>query len=119
MSDRIITITLGDATTGVLTMSDQGTTNADRGDQVTWVIGPGSGVASITGIIEKANSADVFNPDPKQLANSTSWQGTVNPNVPIGTVEFYTIQWTTAGSGWLNSGGGASKSYDPKIQIKA
>lgn len=115
--DRIITITLGDPSTGNLTLSDQGTTNANKGDQITWVIGANSGVASIAGIIEKPNSADVFSPDPSQLPNSTSWQGNINPNVAGGTVEFYTIQWTTAGSGWLNQGGGQNKSFDPKIAI--
>lgn len=115
--DRIITITASDPSTGALTLSDQGTTNADKGDQITWVIGPGSGVASITGIIEKPNSADVFNPDPAPVSGSTNWQGTINPNVAGGTEEFYTIQWSTAGSGWLNQGGGQPKSYDPKISI--
>ena len=115
--DRIITITTGDPNTGNLTLSDQGTTNADRGDQITWVIGANSGVGSIAAILEKPNSADVFSPDPVQLPNSTSWQGTINPNVAGGTVEFYTINWTTAGSGWLNQGGGINKSYDPKIQV--
>jgi hypothetical protein len=116
--DRIITITAGNASTGVLTLSDQGTTNVDRGDQVTWVIGPGSGVAAITAIVEKPNSADVFNPDPGPVAGTTNWQGNVNPNVAPGTVESYTIQWTTAGSGWLNEGGGQPKSYDPIIRVQ-
>lgn len=117
--DRIITITGSDPNTGNLTMSDQGTTNVIPGDQVTWVIGPGSGVASIAGINDKVSSQDVFKPDPALLANSTSWQGTVNPLIPPGSVEYYTIVWTTAGSGWLNSGGGSSKSFDPKIQVNS
>lgn len=117
--DRIITITHGDPATGILTLSDKGTTNVDPGDQVTWVIGAGSGLASIAGIIDKPNSPDVFNPDPKQLPNSTSWEGTINPNIAPGSVESYTIAWTTVGSGWLNSGAGTPKSYDPKIQVNA
>jgi hypothetical protein len=115
--DRIITITNGDPNTGILTLSDQGTTNVSQGDQVTWVIGANSGVGSIAGVVEKPNSPDVFNPDPAQLPNSTSWQGTINPNIPNGTVEYYTINWTTVGSGWLNQGGGQTKSYDPKIAV--
>jgi hypothetical protein len=118
MSDRIITITKGDPATGILTLTDQGTTNVDPSDQVTWVIGAGSGVASITGIVEKPMSFDVFNPDPKQLANSTSWQGTVNPHIAKGTEETYSINWTTAGTGWLGKdGAGQPKSYDPKIKV--
>lgn len=115
--DRIITITASDASTGALTLSDQGTTNVDPGDQVTWVIGPNSGVASITAILEKTNSSDVFSPDPSQLPNSTSWQGNVNPSISGGTEELYTIQWTTASAGWLNQGGGQPKSFDPTIRI--
>lgn len=120
MGDIIITITGSDPNTGNLTMSDQGVTNAQQGDQITWVIGPNSGVASITGIVEKPNSADVFSPDPVKLpGGNTNWQGTINPNVPVGTEELYTINWVVANSGWLNNGGGAEKSFDPKIQIKA
>ncbi len=116
--DRIIKITHGDPQTGVLTLSDQGTTNTDPGDQVTWQIEPGSGVASITSIEEKPDSEDVFNPDPAPLPNSTSWQGTVNPNIENGAEEYYTIKWVTSGSGWLNQGGGQPKSYDPLIKVQ-
>ncbi len=119
MGDIIITITGSNPATGALTLSDQGTTNAHQGDQVTWVIGPNSGVASIDNIVEKPGSADVFSPDPVKLpGGSTNWQGTVNPNVPIDTVERYSIVWTVANSGWLNNGGGAQKTFDPIIQIK-
>ncbi len=120
MADIIITITHGDPATGILTMTNGPTTNVDQGDQVTWVIAAGSGVAAITGIVEKPMSFDLFNPDPKQLPNSTSWQGTVNPNIGDGQEETYSINWTTAGTGWLGKdGAGQPKSFDPKIQIKA
>ena len=115
--DRIIKITKGDPQTGKLTLSDHGTTNADPGDQVTWQIEPGSGVAAITKIFEKPGSADVFSPDPHQLPNSSKWQGTVNPNLENGAEEYYTINWTTSGSGWLNQGGGQAKSFDPLIKV--
>ncbi len=118
MGDIIITITGSNPTTGALTLSDSGTTNAHQGDQVTWVIGPGSGVAAITGIVEKPNSSDVFSPDPAQLPNSTSWEGTINQTIPIGTEEAYSINWTVANSGWLNNGGGAAKTFDPIIRIQ-
>jgi hypothetical protein len=119
MGDIIITITGSNPTTGALTLSDQGTTNAHQGDQVTWVIGPGSGVASIDNIVEKPNSSDVFSPDPVKLpGGNTNWQGTINPNVPVGTEEAYSIVWTVANSGWLNNGGGAQKTFDPIIRIQ-
>ena len=119
MGDIIITILKGDPATGILTMSDQGTTNVIQGDQVTWQIASGSGVGAITGIIEKPMSFDLFNPDPALLPGSTSWQGTVNPNIGSGEEETYTINWTTGGTGWLGKdGAGQAKSYDPTIKIK-
>ncbi len=115
--DRIITIIKGDIKTGNLTLSDEGTTNTDPGDQVTWKIGAGSGVAEITAITEKEGSSDVFSPDPTQLSNSSDWQGTVNPDLENGAKEYYTISWLTAGSGWLNQGAGVAKNYDPLIRV--
>jgi len=118
MGDIIITITKGDPATGILTLSDQGVTNVTQGDQVTWVIGPGSGVGSISGIVEKPNSADVFNPDPAPVSGTSNWQATVNPSVPAGTEELYSINWVTGGTGWLGKdGAGQPKSYDPIIKV--
>jgi hypothetical protein len=118
--DLIITITASNAATGELTMTDAGTTNVDPGDQVTWVLGPNCGVASITAITEKPMSFDVFNPDPAPVPNSTNWQGTVNPNIGRGIEEMYNIAWTTAGTGWLGKdGAGQPKTFDPIIRIKA
>ena len=116
--DRIIKIEKGDPTTCVLTLSDNGTTNANPGDQVTWEIVAGSGVAAITEIIVDQGSTNVFIKKPEQLpGGSTSWEGTINPDLPPDTVESYTIKWTTAGSGWLNQGGGKACSYDPQIIV--
>ena len=99
--------------------SDQGITNVTQGDQVTWVIGPGSGVGSISGIVEKPNSADVFSPDPAPVNGTSNWQGTVNPALPAGTEELYSINWVTGGTGWLGKdGAGQPKSYDPIIRIQ-
>ncbi|MEI9909638.1 MAG: hypothetical protein WDO71_08155 [Bacteroidota bacterium] len=120
MADIIITITHGDPATGILTMTNGPTTNVDQGDQVTWVIAAGSGVAAITGIVEKPMSFDLFNPDPKQLPNSTSWQGTVNPNIGDGQEENLFNQLDNgrhrvAGQRWCRS----AEKFRPKIQIKA
>ncbi len=118
MSQITITITKGDPATGILTMVPD-SVYVDQGDIVTWVIGAGSGVLALTGFPEKPMSFDLFNPDPAPLPNSTSWQGTVNPAIGDGEEETYTINWTTAGTGWLgNDGKGLPKSYDPTIKIK-
>lgn len=105
-----ITITGSDTSNGTLTLSDNGTTSANRGQIVTWIIGPNSGVQSIDAINNDSNSTDVFNPDPAPVGgNSTNWQGTVNPNLAIPAEEDYTITWTDPS--------GVQHSYDPKIQV--
>jgi hypothetical protein len=118
MGDIVITITGSDPNNGELTLSDGGITSARPGDQITWVIEPDSGVASITSIVEKSTIADVFIPDPAKLpGGSTNWYGTVNSNLPVGTEEFYTINWTDAKSGVPENGADAPKSFYAKIQI--
>ena len=90
-----------------------------QGDTVTWEIIAGSGVAAITKIPEKPMSFDLFNPDPALVPGTTSWKGTVNPNIGSNEYETYFINWTTAGTGWLGKdGGGIAKTYDPKISIQ-
>ncbi|MEO6167527.1 MAG: hypothetical protein ABIO46_10915 [Chitinophagales bacterium] len=92
---------------GVLQLSDNGTTNVDPGDTVTWSISPNSGVASITGIVDNS-TVDVFNPDPASQGNG-SWMGTVNPNIARGSLETYTINYTSSANEVC--------SFDPKIQV--
>jgi len=107
-----ITITGSDPATGNLTLSDNGITNANRTQVVTWIIGPASGVSSITSITNKATSNDVFNPDPAKLPGaSTNWQGTVNPpqTTTLPTTESYTICW--------NDSSGNNHCYDPQIRV--
>ncbi len=115
--DRIITITGSDTAKSTLTLSDQGTTNAISGDQVTWVIGKNSGVAAIVGIKNKPISVDVFSPDPALLSGSTSWQGTINPAIETETKEKYSIMWNSTGGGWHGQGLGPL-TFDPKINVK-
>lgn len=114
--DRIITILSSDPKTGDLVLSDHNTTNVDIGDQVTWVLGPNCGVVGIVAIQEKKGSSDVFNPDPKQLPNSTSWEGTINPDIKPGTEECYSILWTPPGAGWHGQAPDPL-TYDPKISV--
>ena len=107
-----ITITGSDAAEGTLTLSDNGTTDANRGSIVTWVIAPGSGVSAITSILHDVNSNEVFSPLPHKLpGNSTTWQGTINSGltVPPTISEDYTICW--------NDTNGNNHCFDPKIRV--
>jgi hypothetical protein len=118
--DRIITIEKGDPATKTLTLSDKGTTNAIPGDQVTWKIASGSGVAAIVAIKNKPISVDVFNPDPHALNNGTTdWQGTVHPGITVpegGLTEQYSITWNSTGGGWHGQGIGGIVT-DPRIKV--
>ncbi len=109
MANRPINIT-GIGPGGALILSDNGNTNVDPGDTVTWNIGQNSGVASITGILDNASSTDIFSPDPTLQPNSSSWQGTVNPSIARGSEETYTINYT-------RSAGGEPERFDPKLQV--
>ncbi len=97
-----------------LTLSDNGQTDVDPGDSVTWKIGTGSGLGSIYSINDDVASTDVFGPDasdePAAQGNSGNWKGTVNPNIARGSMENYTICW-------LTDSGSGPYCYDPKIQI--
>jgi hypothetical protein len=110
MPNRPITI-LGINPDHSLILSDHGNTNVDPGDTVTWSIGNNSGVSSITSIPDNS-TVDVFNPDPAVQPNSTSWQGTVNPNITRGSVETYTINYTAGSSPTVYR-------FDPKISVNS
>lgn len=108
MANRVITIT-GINNDGTLILSDGGTTTAEAGDTVTWVVANNSGVASITGIIDDSE-IDVFSPDPVPV-NAVSWQGTINPTPPSSQeTEIYTINYLKIGDSKIHSS-------DPKIQV--
>ena len=99
-----------------LTLSDNGQTNVDPGDTVTWKVGKDSGVGSIYSIHKDVGSIEVFGPDasdqPAPQGNSGHWRGTVNPQIEPGSLENYTICWTTAS-------GAGPYCYDPAIQVKS
>jgi len=105
-----ISILGSDPATGELTLSDRGVTVAKRSQKVTWVIGPHSGVVSITGITVKEGSTNVFDPEPHQLGNSSNWQGTISAAVKPPAEELYSITWTDSA--------GTEHTFDPKIQVK-
>lgn len=108
--NHIIAITHGDPKTGILDLSDKGKTFVDPGDTVTWLIQNGSGVKKISSIIPDPGSNNVFKPDPEPVGASTNWKGTVNPSIPKGTLEDYTICWVA-------DDGKIPPCFDPKIQV--
>ncbi|HEX5652172.1 MAG TPA: hypothetical protein VFX58_03805 [Chitinophagaceae bacterium] len=110
MANRPITITGINPADNSLILSDNGTTVANPGDTVTWLIGQNSGVASITGITDNSTPTDVFNPDPAPVASSSNWQGTINPGINAATEEYYTINYTKTSTE-------GSFKFDPKIQV--
>jgi hypothetical protein len=108
MANRPITIQ-GINSDNSLDLSDHGNTTANPGDTITWHVGQNSGVASITSIVPKAGSPNVFNPVPGPLANSSNWQGTIDSAINSEMEEDYSIGYTkTIGGGF---------SFDPKIKV--
>ena len=115
--DRKITITGSDRVKKTLTYDIGEELNAAAGDQVTWVLGDGCGVAAITAITKQPGSADLFvGGEPKQLPNSTSWEGTLNPSDNFNEVESYSITWCSVGGAW-NGANVCGIVTDPKIRI--
>lgn len=112
-ADRPITI-LGNLADDRLDL-DHEKLDVNRGDTVTWIIGPNSQVQSITAInpnTGEPGSIDVFVPgDPKPLGSSSNWRGTVSAGIPAGSKEIYTIQYTRAN--------GMQGKADPIIQVNA
>ncbi len=92
-----------------LILSDNGNSNVDPGDTVTWNIRPNIGVASITNIYADAGSTDVFLPDPSAQGNSGNWRGTINPAIAPNAIENYTICWTSTS--------GTACCFDPRITV--
>ena len=106
-----ITITGSSIQTGELTMSDHGNSKVKKGEKVTWIIGPHSGVKSIEKIMHCDNSMNVFFKDPGRVGNgrASNWQGIVSKEVADGSVEEYYIDWKDT-EGKLHK-------YDPKITV--
>jgi hypothetical protein len=104
-----IKILKSDTSTGDLTLSDHGNTNARKGEVITWKIGPHSGVDSITAITVKPNSTNVFSSGPAKLGNSSNWQGKIKTEMEIPIDEDYNIYW--------NDSSGVNHCYDPRISV--
>ena len=113
--DRTITITRG-YDSGKLDLDESEIENPISGDQITWVIKSGSGVATITKVHEKEGSQDIFIGEPTKQPDG-SWMGTLK-EVRKKITETYYINWTTSGSGWLgNDNKGIAKTDDPQISV--
>ena len=95
-----------------LTLDDNGNTNADPGDTVTWKIGTGCGVGRISAISQDPGATDVFSPDPSPQGNSGNWRGTINPAIAPESFEDYTITWYTD-----DNPEKGPYSFDPRITI--
>lgn len=110
MANRPINITGIDPSTGQLILSDNGQTNVDPGDTVTWNIMNNSGVASITSIVDDTTT-NLFSTQPTaQNSNAgSSWQGTISSSAQRNAEEDYTINYTTDA--------GETCRHDPKIIV--
>lgn len=102
---------LGIDANGDLNLSDHGVTTTSPGDTVTWIIGPGSGVAYIRAIVDTSPPVDVFSPSdpPAPVGNSTNWKGTINPSITSPMEEDYCIHYTKTD--------GTIGDHDPKILV--
>ncbi len=116
-----IQIQKGDPSSCKLELKDGNVTSANPGDYIEWDILPNSGVKQILNIIVDAGSQNVFDPDPGPVAGTTSWKGRINPALEPSDSnkieENYTIEWSTAASGWLNEGEGRACEFDPLIRV--
>ena len=107
-----IKITKSNTSSGDLTMSDHGNTTVDKGEIVTWIVGPKSGVEKIVNIQKYCTSGDIFSVAPHAVGGkSKNWQGTVKSNGNIPDEEIYFIEWIDALTG-------DSHIYDPKLKMK-
>ena len=121
MADRVITIIQGDRVAKTLKYDVGEELNAAAGDQVTWKIKAGSGVAAITAITDGPNSHDLFKgpggvePHPIN-PQKTEWQGTLSTSDQLQEVEEYSITWCSVGGAW-NGANVCGIVTDPKIRI--
>lgn len=110
MPNHHIIITASNSSSGTLTLSDRGRRTWVKGrDNVIWHIRAGSGVASITKIVTKPDSPQIFSVLPQQQGEI--WTGTIRRIVNPCTEWEYSIFWkSTDGTG--------PHEYDPKISVK-
>ena len=107
-----IRITASDPVSGMLTMSDKGKTKARRGDVITWVIGPNSGVSRITAIGMKSGDVEdevFFDTLPSKNNESTNWRARIHPSLSASiTRGTYFISWDDFGRACSTSSGSSA-----------
>ncbi len=103
-----IRITGSDKTTGQLTLSDRGRTEADPGETIIWQIANGSNVHSIVAIEQKSGTNFWSSPPGPRGAN---WQGTISTEAKEKEEYEYLIRW-------IASDDGREYKHDPIISIR-
>jgi hypothetical protein len=107
MATRVIRIEKGNTTNGDLELTNKGNNEAGAGDTVLWQIDQNSKVKSITEIVEKKGSKNIFSIPPRPQGNN--WTGDVSTDAKIGDEFIYTIHWIDEQNNPLE--------YDPKITV--
>lgn len=77
--------------------------------KVRWEIKKKLGAASIS-ITKNESSKNIFSKSPKEIKDSSSWNGTVDPGITVPSNELYTIYFTPKGSKETHT-------YNPKISV--
>jgi plastocyanin len=103
-----IQITGSDESTGLLTLSDRGRTEADPGETIIWQITDESNVHSIVAIEQKRGTNFWSTPPQPRGAN---WQGTISSEAKEREEYEYLIRWKA-------SANGPEFTHDPIISIK-
>lgn len=95
----------------ILTVNGKPTNNlnVNPSDKVTWKIDKKSGVKSISEI-EDISDINVFSKGPKKRKKSSSWRGTIDPEIKVPSEELYNIKYKPKGSKEILQ-------YDPKISV--
>jgi hypothetical protein len=106
MPTKVIIISHGDPSTGVLQVPDIG---ADRTHKVIWQIRNNSGVDSIAAIVPKTSTENIWATPPHPQGNH--WEGDVSASARYGAVHSYSIHWRAVPAGPVLH-------HDPKITIK-
>ncbi len=105
-----IIVNSGTPSTGDLDLSDHGSTTAHRKYVVIWKIKNNSNVASITSIIIKPTSRNIFSSLTPIDPEKTKWRGVIKDDAPYADC-YYSIFWK-------DDHVGGPYEYDPKIAIK-
>ncbi len=110
MTTLQIKINDGTPSNGDLDLSDRGSTTAKRKYVIMWKVKNNSKVASVTSIVVKPTSRDIFSSLTPIDLEKTIWRGVIKDDAPYADC-YYSIFWK-------DTNGGGPHEYDPKIAIK-